>query len=157
MGPESAGGDVRARGVLRRTVWRIPELRAGFICGDNPSRRGGAVVRPVLHYRQGGYFARSRSSRERAPPLIPAGTQSSSFIGPLVVGLVADLTGNIRYSFLFLVAMLWAAIPVLAGVDVDRGRADAHAWSSDDDDRSGHGTDGDPVVRQDRNQPYQMG
>jgi UMF1 family MFS transporter len=56
--------------------------------------------------------------------------QSSSFIGPLVVGLVADLTGNIRYAFLFLVFMLWAALPVLVGVDVERGRADARAWSS---------------------------
>ncbi|KAI0247007.1 autophagy-related protein 22-like protein [Lactifluus subvellereus] len=83
--------------------------------------------------------------------------KSSSFIGPLVVGLVADLTGNIRYSFLFLVAMLWIAIPVLAGVDVERGRADAHAWSSDDDDRPGHGTDGDPVSHQDGNHSYQMG
>jgi len=47
---------------------------------------------------------------------------------------VADLTGNIRYAFLFLVAMLWAALPVLAGVDVERGRADARAWSSIEDD-----------------------
>ena len=69
------------------------------------------------------------------PRLIQRGAQqSSSFIGPLVVGLVADLTGNIRYAFLFLVAMLWAALPVLAGVDVERGRADARAWSSIDDD-----------------------
>jgi len=69
--------------------------------------------------------------------------QSSSFIGPLVVGLVADLTGNIRYAFLFLVAMLWAALPVLAGVDVERGRADARAWSSEND---GHESEGDATV-----------
>jgi UMF1 family MFS transporter len=50
---------------------------------------------------------------------------------------VADLTGNIRYGFLFLVFMLGAAIPVLAGVDVERGRADARAWSSS------HGDDRD--------------
>jgi UMF1 family MFS transporter len=52
---------------------------------------------------------------------------------------VADLTGNIRYAFLFLVLMLWAALPVLAGVDVKRGRADARAWSSS------HGNDRDEV------------
>jgi MFS transporter, UMF1 family len=34
-------------------------------------------------------------------PLIEESQQSSSFISPLVVGLVADLTGNIRYAFLF--------------------------------------------------------
>jgi UMF1 family MFS transporter len=49
---------------------------------------------------------------------------------------VADLTGNIRYGFLFLVFMLWAALPVLTGVDVERGRADAREWSS-----SGKGDD----------------
>ena len=52
---------------------------------------------------------------------------------------MADLTGNIRYAFLFLVFILWAALPVLAGVDVERGRADARAWSSS------HGIDGDDV------------
>jgi len=35
--------------------------------------------------------------------------------------------------------MLWAALPVLAGVDVERGRADARAWSSS------HGDDIDEV------------
>jgi hypothetical protein len=65
--------------------------------------------------------------------------QSSSFIGPLVVGLVADLTDNILYAFLFLVFMLWAALPVLAGVDVERGRPDAQAWSSS------HGDERDEV------------
>ncbi|KAH8983057.1 autophagy-related protein 22-like protein [Lactarius hatsudake] len=61
--------------------------------------------------------------------------KSSSFqvIGPLIVGLFADRTGSIRYGFLFLVAMLWAPLPVLAGVDVERGRTDARARSSGDD------------------------
>jgi len=69
--------------------------------------------------------------------------KSSSFIGPLIVGLVADWTGNIRYAFLFLVAMLWAALPILAGVDVERGRIDARAWSSGDD---GHEAEGGAVA-----------
>ena len=43
---------------------------------------------------------------------------------------MADLTGNIRYAFLFLVIMLWVSLLVLAGVDVERGRADARAWTS---------------------------
>ena len=73
--------------------------------------------------------------------------QSSSFIGPLVVGLVADLTGNIRYAFLFLVIMLWAALPVLAGVDIERGRADARAWSSYRNEE--HEVEGDTVVNLD--------
>jgi hypothetical protein len=35
--------------------------------------------------------------------------------------------------------MLWAALPILAGVDVERGRIDARAWSSGDDDREAEG------------------
>ena len=82
--------------------------------------------------------------------------QSSSFIGPLIVGLVADRTGNIHYRFLFLVAMLRAALPILAGVDVERGRIDAHAWSSGDD---GHEAEGPTVSQPDdgRGRGYQLG
>lgn len=54
--------------------------------------------------------------------------QSSSFIGPLVVGIISDLTGNIRYAFFFLVFMIWLAVPVLMNVDVDRGRKDAQEY-----------------------------
>jgi len=78
--------------------------------------------------------------------------RSSSFIGPLVVGIVADRTGNIRYGFLFLVAMLWAALPILAGLDVERGRTDAHAWSSGHD---GHEAEGGTVALPDNG--YQLG
>ena len=55
-------------------------------------------------------------------------SQSSSFIGPLVVGVIADLTGNIRYAFFFLVLMVWSAIPILMCVDVEKGRKDAQAY-----------------------------
>jgi hypothetical protein len=55
--------------------------------------------------------------------------QSSSFVGPLIVGLIADSTGNIRYAFFFLVVMIWLAVPVLLSVDVERGRVDAQTYS----------------------------
>jgi len=55
--------------------------------------------------------------------------KSSSFVGPLAVGLIADLTGNIRYGFFFVVFMIWLAIPILLSVDVERGRVDAEAYS----------------------------
>jgi MFS transporter, UMF1 family len=54
--------------------------------------------------------------------------KSSSFIGPLVVGIIADTTGNIRYAFFFLVAMVWAAVPILWQVDVQQGREDADGY-----------------------------
>lgn len=55
--------------------------------------------------------------------------QSSSFVGPLAVGLIADLTGNIRYGFFFIVFMIWLAVPILLSVDVERGRADVDSYS----------------------------
>jgi MFS transporter, UMF1 family len=45
-----------------------------------------------------------------------------------VVGLIADATGNIRYSFFFLVGMIWMSVPILMGVDVERGREDARGY-----------------------------
>jgi UMF1 family MFS transporter len=54
--------------------------------------------------------------------------QSSSFIGPLVVGLISDLTGNIRFAFFFLIAMIWAAVPILMNIDTDRGWKDAQEY-----------------------------
>jgi UMF1 family MFS transporter len=58
--------------------------------------------------------------------------QSSSFLGPLIVGLIADSTGNIRYAFFFLVVMLSVPIPILYWcVDMERGRRDAEAYLKD--------------------------
>ncbi|KAF8656145.1 hypothetical protein AX16_002747 [Volvariella volvacea WC 439] len=54
--------------------------------------------------------------------------KSSSFLGPLVVGVIADLTGNIRYAFFFLAFMIWLAVPILSNVDVEGGRKDARAY-----------------------------
>ncbi|KAL1739865.1 autophagy-related protein 22-like protein [Schizophyllum fasciatum] len=54
--------------------------------------------------------------------------KSSSFIGPLVVGFIADVTGNIRYAFFFLIIMIWLAVPILMTVNVERGRRDAQNY-----------------------------
>ena len=54
--------------------------------------------------------------------------KSSSFVGPLVVGVIGDLTGNIRYAFLFLVGMIWIAVPILWSVDMEKGRMDARNY-----------------------------
>ncbi|KDQ12560.1 hypothetical protein BOTBODRAFT_412276 [Botryobasidium botryosum FD-172 SS1] len=62
--------------------------------------------------------------------------KSSSFIGPLVVGIIADATGNIRFAFFFLVFMLLIPIPVLTmKVDVDQGREDARIYVLQRQDR----------------------
>lgn len=54
--------------------------------------------------------------------------KSSSFIGPLVVGLISDITGNIRFSFFFLVFMIWTALPILMDLDTIRGWQDAQEY-----------------------------
>lgn len=54
--------------------------------------------------------------------------KSSSFVGPLVVGVIADMTGNIRYAFFFLTGMIWIAVPILWSVDVEKGRRDAREY-----------------------------
>ncbi|KIP01454.1 hypothetical protein PHLGIDRAFT_32542 [Phlebiopsis gigantea 11061_1 CR5-6] len=56
--------------------------------------------------------------------------KSSSFVGPLIVGIIADTTGNIRYAFFFLTFMVWSAVPILLHIDVDQGRRDATTYQS---------------------------
>lgn len=56
--------------------------------------------------------------------------KSASFIGPAVVGLIADTTGNIRNGFLFLLVMLAVPVPVLLRVRVRAGGEEAIAWSA---------------------------
>jgi UMF1 family MFS transporter len=74
--------------------------------------------------------ARALASLERATQ---AGHRSASFIGPLVVGLIADLFGSIRLSFFFLFLVLALPIPVLAFIlDADAGRRDAEAYAEGD-------------------------
>ncbi|TDL18163.1 MFS general substrate transporter [Rickenella mellea] len=61
--------------------------------------------------------------------------KSSSFLGPLIVGLIADMTGNIRYAFFFLVAMIWMAVPLLMSVDVEKGRSAASEYHYEEQDQ----------------------
>ncbi|KAH8105196.1 MFS general substrate transporter [Cristinia sonorae] len=86
------------------------------------------------------YGAFSGYSRAFYSEIIPPGEESrwyglfsitdktSSFLGPMVVGLIADLTGNIRYGFFFVVVMVLASVPILLSIDVDRGRRDAREY-----------------------------
>jgi MFS transporter, UMF1 family len=57
--------------------------------------------------------------------------KGSSAVGPAVVGLITDLTHEIRWAFLFLGLMIGMSIPLMGRVDVVRGKADAEAWSAE--------------------------
>lgn len=54
--------------------------------------------------------------------------KSSAFLGPALVALITTATGNIRYGFVIILVMLLASLPILAAVDMDRGRKDAEAY-----------------------------
>jgi len=55
--------------------------------------------------------------------------KGSSAVGPMVVGVITDLTHEIRWGFAFLGILLAASIPLMAQIDVVRGKADAEQWS----------------------------
>lgn len=56
--------------------------------------------------------------------------KSASFMGPAIVGLIKDATGNIRLGFLFLATMLALPVPVLMRVRMRKGGEEAVAWSA---------------------------
>ena len=56
--------------------------------------------------------------------------KGSSAVGPAVVGMITDITHEIRWAFLFLGIMIAASIPLMGKIDVVRGKADAEQWSA---------------------------
>lgn len=117
----------------------------GFLTAFQKGARFGGLTTPGEMYALAVYFgsvygAFQGYARAFYSELIPSGEEarwyglfsitdkSSSFVGPLVVGLIADTTGNIRYAFFFLVFMVWLAVPVLLSIDVERGRKDAREY-----------------------------
>jgi UMF1 family MFS transporter len=55
--------------------------------------------------------------------------KSASFLGPAIVGVIADFTGNIRLGFVFLLIMLAVPVPVLLRVRTRRGKEEATEWT----------------------------
>ncbi|GAA5828766.1 hypothetical protein JCM11251_005864 [Rhodosporidiobolus azoricus] len=54
--------------------------------------------------------------------------KSSSFLGPALVGIITNATGNIRSGFLIILTLFLLAIPILYVVDVDKGGEDAERY-----------------------------
>ena len=57
--------------------------------------------------------------------------KGSSAVGPAVVGLITDLTHEIRWAFAFLGFMIAVSIPLMARIDVVRGKVTAERWSAE--------------------------
>jgi UMF1 family MFS transporter len=107
----------------------LPSISVSFKCTS---------VVTILIFASGSIFGAFQAfSRAVFSELIPHGEEarwyglysitdkSSSFLGPLVVGVISDATGNIRYAFFFLIGMVWMALLPLLMVDVKAGRQDA--------------------------------
>lgn len=55
--------------------------------------------------------------------------KGSSAVGPAVVGKIVDLTGHIRPAFLFLSVLILLPGPLVAWIDVEKGRVEANAMA----------------------------
>ena len=60
--------------------------------------------------------------------------RGSSWVGPLLVGVMADSFGNIRYGFGVLVVLLGVGLPILYFVDPAKGKLDARNFSLGDEE-----------------------
>ncbi len=54
--------------------------------------------------------------------------KSASFAGPLLVGLITELTGEFLYAFALIVGMMLLPLPLLLFVDVSEGQEQAGRW-----------------------------
>lgn len=104
-------------------IWCILWLLTSVLRGVDPARRGVQVVWSVFHHRQGTDLFLLHGGHR-----VNILSQTSSFVGPMVVGIIADATGNIRYGFFFVVVMVLASVPILLVIDVDRGRREAREY-----------------------------
>jgi len=121
----------------------------GFLVEDGIGPKFGGLTTPGEMYALavlfGGIYGPFQSyARSVFSEVIPRGEEarwfglysitdkSSSFLGPLIVGLISDATGNMRYAFFFLIGMMLAPLPILIwALDVPKGREDAEQYAQD--------------------------
>lgn len=72
--------------------------------------------------------------------------KSASFLGPAIVGIIADTTGNIRYGFLFLLFLLAIPVQILIRVQAEAGAEQAKLWSESKILPSGPGNNDDATM-----------
>lgn len=58
--------------------------------------------------------------------------KGSSIFGPAIVGLLTDKFGDIRAGFWFLAVLLAVPLPLIAMVDVDRGKREARKLAEEE-------------------------
>ena len=169
---DDAWRDVWVGGVLRRVVVLSPvDLTEYITCGSPLGLMYGAfqsysrslfsfLIPPGEESRWYGLYSITgtysyiNGQRSVSFGLTGATTdKSSSFIGPLMIGLISDVTGNIRYGFFFLAGMMYVALPLLGCVDVERGQEDARRYMAEREDGEGARTGYTAVPRGDIDDP----
>ncbi|CAI2162787.1 3614_t:CDS:1 [Funneliformis geosporum] len=60
--------------------------------------------------------------------------KGSSWFGPTLVAIIIDITHEIRYGFLLLIALIFLPIPILWSLDDRKGRDDAANFAKDHED-----------------------
>lgn len=54
--------------------------------------------------------------------------KGSTWVGPLAAALIAQVTGDIRYSFIFILGMMILPIFIFRGIDVAKGKEEARRY-----------------------------
>lgn len=68
--------------------------------------------------------------------------KGSSIFGPAIVGAITDRYGEIRPAFVFLAVLIFVPLPLMALVDVDRGKRDGAQLAQELEGKKGAGTYG---------------
>lgn len=105
-----------------RTAWQMYLLACvfGFIYGSFQAYARSCFSDLIPPAKSAQFFA-----------LYSVTDKSSSFLGPLLVAIVTNETGEIRYAFWVILALMVVSLPVLAKVDVKRGSADAERYENE--------------------------
>jgi len=62
---------------------------------------------------------------------MPSPTRGVAFFGPAIVGAITDRYGEIRPAFWFLAVLIATPFPIMAMVNVERGRTEAIALAKE--------------------------
>lgn len=89
--------------------------------------------------------------------------KGSSIFGPAVVGYLTDRFGNIRSSFWFLAVLLAVPLPLLAMVDVSRGKKEGRQLAEEElrglrltDEGVGYGYGADSVIEEEEEEEQDL-
>ncbi|PYH86056.1 hypothetical protein BO82DRAFT_326055 [Aspergillus uvarum CBS 121591] len=74
--------------------------------------------------------------------LYAATDKGSSFIGPAIVGMMIDKTGQVRSGFFFVAVLILLPIPLIWIINAERGRAEGLAVAENLTDRDGEEAEG---------------